>query len=100
MVPGRAGSDAKARIHGVLWHFFYDTGLYPGCGGSLCTDSGYEPMSFVFMSGVDLDDDSACIVKSNAGQPEAVGKFPDKGPEPYALNDTFQNDSVSRKTLT
>jgi hypothetical protein len=52
------------------------------------------------MGGVDLDDDSARIVKSNAGQPEPVGKFSDEGPESYALNDTFQNDAVSRKKLT
>jgi hypothetical protein len=100
VIASGTGRDAEARIRGVLRDFFDNTGLYPRRIGRFRADSIHEAQGFAFLSGVNLDDDSARIVERDARKPEPVGEFPDEGPEPYALNDTFQNDAVSRKRLS
>jgi hypothetical protein len=94
------GSNTEARIRSVLRDFLDDTRLYPRNCRRFRTNRIHEAQCFAFLSGVNLDDDSAGIVERDARKPEPVGKFPDEGPEPYALNDTFQNDAVSRKRLS
>ena len=56
-----------------------------------------ETRRFVFVSGVDFDDDSARGVERDTRQAETVGKFLDERAEADALNDSFEDDAVSRK---
>jgi hypothetical protein len=94
------GCDTKTRVGRLLWHFFNEARFYPRSCRCFRAKSFHEAKDFCFPSGVDLDDDSARIVECYTRKLEPVGKFLDEGTEPYALNDTFQNDAVSRKRLT